>query len=532
MLELMLRMVVMGAFATAAALLFERALAHLGRGSRHAWTFALLATVLLPLLPQLIRSPVPSVVPQMATPAIVVTASSSLASSFAFDIALLVWLSLSALVTGFYLVAYVRLRRARRTWRAAQLVTHDVYISSSFGPAIFGFLKPRIVVPEWVQTASQEEQQLILLHEGQHIEAFDHLQVLLTIAATVVQPWNPFVWLQARQLRFRLETDCDQRVLHAVPDAARYANLLVDVGSRQNGLLLMPALAEHRNGLERRLEILASRLIANRWKAAGLVIAGALVTFAACESRLPSDPQQGEPQPSKIPSSEQLRRSGNAGAPPEGPNVGDLIARNYPPLLRSAGIGGVVRVSAQIHPDGKVDGYKVVASSGHEALDQAGLKVVQGMRLLPRRVPRGQIVNTVTEEFAIVFDPKPSGTKTPLLRTPDTAFVLPVEFGEQPRSTPYDTKPELKNRAEVLRALARNYPPALRDAGIGGSSIVWILLDEAGMVMRSMIKDGSGRAELDQAALRVAEVMAFTPAEHQGKRVPVWIALPIVFTTR
>jgi len=47
-----------------------------------------------------------------------------------------------------------------------------------------------------------------------------------------------------------------------------------------------------------------------------------------------------------------------------------------------------------------------------------------------------------------------------------------------------------------------------------------------------MINDSSGHLALDDAALRVADAIEFTPALNRDKLVPVWISLPITFTTR
>jgi protein TonB len=101
-----------------------------------------------------------------------------------------------------------------------------------------------------------------------------------------------------------------------------------------------------------------------------------------------------------------------------------------------------------------------------------------------------------------------------------------------PVFTPYTVKPELKNRPAVQRALERNYPPLLRDAGIGGTVLTWLLLDETGRVVKTQVKEGSGHDALDQAALKVADIMTFTPALNRDQKVKVWIALPIIFKTQ
>jgi len=98
--------------------------------------------------------------------------------------------------------------------------------------------------------------------------------------------------------------------------------------------------------------------------------------------------------------------------------------------------------------------------------------------------------------------------------------------------TPFTVKPGIKNRDEVARALEREYPPLLRDAGIGGTVQVWFFIDEQGRVQRTEVNESSGHRALDDAAISVANIIQFTPALNRDKTVPVWISLPIKFTTR
>lgn len=105
------------------------------------------------------------------------------------------------------------------------------------------------------------------------------------------------------------------------------------------------------------------------------------------------------------------------------------------------------------------------------------------------------------------------------------------DISDAPVFTPYDVKPELRNRAAVSAALRRFYPPLLRDAGVGGTVNVWFFIDEEGRVQNTRIQQSSGHKSLDDAALRVAELMEFSPALNRERRVKVWVALPITFTS-
>jgi protein TonB len=107
-----------------------------------------------------------------------------------------------------------------------------------------------------------------------------------------------------------------------------------------------------------------------------------------------------------------------------------------------------------------------------------------------------------------------------------------VAIGEVPSFTPFTVAPVVQNRDEVSRTLEREYPPVLRDAGVGGRAIVWLRLDEQGIVQDVQINTSSGHPALDQAALRVGQIMKFSPAMNRDKVVPVWVSVPVSFQVR
>ena len=80
--------------------------------------------------------------------------------------------------------------------------------------------------------------------------------------------------------------------------------------------------------------------------------------------------------------------------------------------------------------------------------------------------------------------------------------------------------------------MERAYPPALRDAGIGGTVHVLFSIDEDGVVRDFRVDESSGHPALDRAALSVAEVYRFSPALNRDKRVAVWVSFPITFQVR
>ena len=118
-----------------------------------------------------------------------------------------------------------------------------------------------------------------------------------------------------------------------------------------------------------------------------------------------------------------------------------------------------------------------------------------------------------------------------MLPAPPTATTSD-DISAAPTFTPFTVEPRLKNQDEVQRALQRNYPPLLRDAGIGGKATVWFFIDENGKVVKTQLNASSGYTALDEAAVAVANLMQFTPALNRDKKVQVWVSIPIAFTSK
>ena len=104
-----------------------------------------------------------------------------------------------------------------------------------------------------------------------------------------------------------------------------------------------------------------------------------------------------------------------------------------------------------------------------------------------------------------------------------------VDLSRGPSFTPMTVTPEVLNRREIEAALMRMYPPILRDAGIGGTVIVWFYISKEGRVLQRQVSTSSSHVQLDEAALEVADVFRFSPAVNREDIVEVWIEIPITF---
>jgi TonB family protein len=218
--------------------------------------------------------------------------------------------------------------------------------------------------------------------------------------------------------------------------------------------------------------------------------------------------------------------------------VAVALEREYPPLLRDAGVTGTVSVWVFIDEEGRVRRTKVNESSGHAALDDAAMRVAETIQFSPGM--NGDEAVPVWISLPIMFSVREAGdARVPEDRKLKGAgssetggSAKPPEATEAPRPTEFTQAPALVNREEVVRAIEDHYPPLLRDAGIGGSVAVWLHIGEDGNVLNTALKESSGQRALDEAAIRVASDLRFSPALNGTKTVPVWISLPIQFAVR
>lgn len=74
------------------------------------------------------------------------------------------------------------------------------------------------------------------------------------------------------------------------------------------------------------------------------------------------------------------------------------------------------------------------------------------------------------------------------------------------------------------------YPLELWDQDIEGSTLVRVLVNEAGGVDSAMVMETSGHSELDSAAVQGALAMEFDPATREGEPLRVWARVPVHFS--
>jgi TonB family protein len=103
-----------------------------------------------------------------------------------------------------------------------------------------------------------------------------------------------------------------------------------------------------------------------------------------------------------------------------------------------------------------------------------------------------------------------------------------VDTSRQTTETAVVAAPVMRNRERIGQLLADRYPNDLRTRGVGGTTVLTVLVAPDGTVDRSSMVSSSGQDRLDAAALAVAPRMIF--AHPQGApRQAVWVSVPLTF---
>lgn len=436
---------------------------------------------------------------------------------------LLGWLALSAGLALWALVGALRLHRRRRSWEPGTLLGQPVLWSRNTGPAIVGLRHPRVVLPSWVDEIEASQQKLILAHEEEHRRAGDGIVRFAMAALTIAFPWNPFLWLHYRRLCLAIELDCDHRVVRRLPDRRwNYGDLLVRVGAR-NGFrpgFAPTAFAEHRSFLERRIGKLLSEgpevsMARAAFFAFAALLVGGVALWVPGLAEEEAQPVEALPLETAFPfttlnvpltSSYEFDVEEAEGSLRWSSDLGWTFA---PSLIKGQGTLGWIDSGWGFHPkrfERPATPYMPRASEpmAFEVWDHepdAPLPVVS----LP----------TAPSPYTAGYEVPPVPSDASVMETPQ--YVYHTMF------------PQLANRWHVKQALELEYPADLKDAGIGGTTVLYLFVNTDGTVSETIVKTTSGHPTLDWAAVKAAKAARFLPASNEGIPVGIWIEMEMPF---
>jgi beta-lactamase regulating signal transducer with metallopeptidase domain len=160
-------------------------------------------------------------------------------------------------------------------------------------PTAIGFVKPAIVLPEWLlQETPAEELKYILLHELAHLRRRDDWTNLVQQIVKALLFFVPSVWWIERRLALDREMACDDAVLAQAGTARGYAECLARVAER-SFLRRQLALAQAAVSRLRQLTVRVAKILdpnrqqpARMWRPAipAVVMVAGLCVFSASQA--------------------------------------------------------------------------------------------------------------------------------------------------------------------------------------------------------------------------------------------------------
>ena len=99
----------------------------------------------------------------------------------------------------------------------------------------------------------------------------------------------------------------------------------------------------------------------------------------------------------------------------------------------------------------------------------------------------------------------------------------PPPEGPRVKFIPYDDPPF------PLKPIRPRYPEIAQEAGIEGTVVVQVFVDEKGRVKDTVILKGIPNTGLDEAATDAIRKVRFRPAKQRERAVGVWISIPVNF---
>ena len=232
----------------------------------------------------------------------------------------------------------------------------------------------------------------ILTHEQEHIRLRHYIDLIILQVATIIQWFNPFVWLIGKNLKAIHEFEVDEAVLNKGIDATQYQQFLVikAVGNR-----LQPfANNLNKESLKRRI-IMMNQKKSNRWmmlKALFVIpVATLAVSVFANTTDMSSMAKAVNTTANSISTNNMqtkqsdIKTADKVEVMPEfkGGNKAmmEFLMMNmkYPESAVKAKQQGKAVVEFVVKKDGTVSDVYIVKSTGYDVLDNEAMRVVKSM---------------------------------------------------------------------------------------------------------------------------------------------------------
>jgi len=410
-----------------------------------------------------------------------------------------------------------------------------VKISSKYSPfSYFNF----IFLNE--QNFNDKNLKNILDHEKIHIQQKHSLDLIILEVLTVIQWFNPFIWLYKTSLKGIHEYLADEGLLAGGMNKTNYQNLLLN---HSVGLQINDLTNNFNQSLIKKRFIMMTKIQSKKFaRLKMLLVIPMTALLILCftfnfNKNLIGQPSAETKESLKTESvvdhPQDVKKYQEALPDPvftvvevDAEYVGGEKARlaflnenlKYPEEARKAGVQGGVYVTFIVEKDGSLTDVKVVNGIGY-GCDEEAVRVI---KMMPNWIPGKQRGKPVRVQFNLPF-----------------RFTLDSKSAkeEKPKQVTYvsivDDMPEYEGGEKAkMQFLNENikYPEEARKNGIQGLVYVNIVVEKDGSITGVKIERGIGGG-CDEEAVRVIKLMPnWIPGKERGEPVRVQFNLPIKFT--
>ena len=403
-------------------------------------------------------------------------------------------------------------RWARGAWivRRSSRFADDPGIRLSEGiavPAVYGLLRPVIVLPASAREWTEERLEVVLAHERMHIERADPRWFCAARVAAALWWVHPLVWFALARMIREAEQACDDGVLARGTPPADYATHLVGMVRtistgpvRYQGGLPMIRVSELERRLRALLNPVSNRRPASRASLAMISLATAMVLLPVAAIRTPAA----------------FLESGVRGVVEDATGArvpGARVTVSSDALgVREIVLGNEVGEFA-VAPLAEGEYVVNVAAKGFARLSLTGIQV-KGGEATPIRVVLN--VGGVSEQLTVRGEgtPRPAVSATP---RPDGAPKR-IAVGGSVQAT----------RMEKMVRPA--YPPECKAAGIQGTVVLRAVIGKDGAIVNLERVNKLVDDRLADAAMEAVKQWRYTPTLLNGQPVEVMTDVEVNFT--
>lgn len=343
-------------------------------------------------------------------------------------------------------------------------------------PAVFGLLRPRIVVPaDFDCRFSAEQQTLMQAHERSHIRAGDLHANAAVVGLRCLFWFNPMVHAASRHFRHDQELACDQRVIARYPQSRRvYGEAMLKAQLAAQSLPLGCHWG-YGHPLKERIAMLNQPVPTKARWAVGSAAVTVLTLAVACAAWAAQPPQTSGNRMAGI--------AGERTPPPR-----------YPEAAAEQGIGGTVVLLVDVGVDGRATDVEVERAEPTGVFDQAAIDAARQWTFQPE-IKDGKAVH--------------SRVRVPIRFEPD-------DLSSSPANSESRLPPPV-------------YPSEAVEKRLSGVVVLVIDVDAEGNPVDVVVESSEPASVFDQAAVDAASKWKFNPRIEDGQPVAGRVRVPVRF---